>query len=59
MKSFSILRREIREALSVFGFKRPTEVQEEAIPGILRGENVLLIALFFIIDVGKQFNHTF
>ncbi len=44
MKSFSLLRREIREALSAFGFKRPTAVQEDAISNILRGENVLLIA---------------
>lgn len=44
MKSFSFLRKEIREALSGFGFKRPTDVQESAIPSILRGENVLLIA---------------
>ncbi|MFQ5815030.1 MAG: DEAD/DEAH box helicase [Candidatus Hydrothermarchaeaceae archaeon] len=44
MKSFSLLRVEIREALSAFGFKRPTEVQEDAIPSILQGKNALLIA---------------
>jgi ATP-dependent Lhr-like helicase len=44
MKSFSLLRKEIRNALSIFGFRRPTEVQERAIPHVLRGENVLLIA---------------
>jgi ATP-dependent Lhr-like helicase len=44
MKSFSLLRREIREALSELGFKRPTEIQELAIPRLLAGRNALLIA---------------
>ena len=44
MKSFSLLRREIREGLSEFGFKRPTDIQELAIPHILRGKNAILIA---------------
>lgn len=44
MKSFSLLRREIREALSELGFKRPTEIQELAIPRLLEGKNALLIA---------------
>lgn len=42
--SFSLLRREIREALGELGFKRPTEIQELAIPRLLAGGNALLIA---------------
>ncbi|NOZ76187.1 MAG: DEAD/DEAH box helicase, partial [Euryarchaeota archaeon] len=44
MKAYSLLRKEIRTALSRQGFKRPTEVQEAAIPPILEGEDVLVIA---------------
>ncbi|MEE8168809.1 MAG: DEAD/DEAH box helicase [Candidatus Hydrothermarchaeales archaeon] len=44
MKSFSLLRREIKEALSESNFKRPTDIQEIAIPRILKGKNALLIA---------------
>ncbi len=44
MKSFSLLKPEIREALSELGFKRPTDIQEAAIPEILKGKNALLIA---------------
>ncbi len=44
MKSFSLLRKEVQKALSKSGFKKPTEIQEEAIPTILEGKNVLLIA---------------
>lgn len=44
MKSFSLLGREVKEALSDLGFRRPTEIQELAIPKVLEGGNVLLIA---------------
>jgi ATP-dependent Lhr-like helicase len=44
MKSFSLLRREIKEGLSELGFKRPTDIQELAIPALLKGKNALLIA---------------
>ncbi len=44
MKSFSLLRKEVRKALSKSGFKKPTEIQEVAIPTILEGKNALLIA---------------
>ncbi|MBI4344102.1 MAG: DEAD/DEAH box helicase [Euryarchaeota archaeon] len=44
MKSFSLLGREVKEALSDLGFRRPTDIQELAIPRILEGGNVLLIA---------------
>ncbi len=44
MKSFSLLKPEIRAALSELGFKRPTDIQEIAIPEILKDRNVLLIA---------------
>ncbi len=44
MKSFSLLRPEIRGTLSALGFKRPTEIQEIAIPKVLDGKNALLIA---------------
>ncbi|HLE02410.1 MAG TPA: DEAD/DEAH box helicase, partial [Dehalococcoidia bacterium] len=44
MRSFSLLGREVKEALSDLGFRRPTEIQALAIPRILEGGNVLLIA---------------
>ncbi|MBI5253354.1 MAG: DEAD/DEAH box helicase [Euryarchaeota archaeon] len=44
MKSFSLLKPEIKEVLSELGFKRPTDIQEAAIPEILKNRNVLLIA---------------
>ncbi len=44
MKSFAILKPQIKRALSIFGFKHPTEIQDSAIPEIIRGQNVLLIA---------------
>ena len=44
MKSFSILKKEIRQALSKSGFKKPTEIQEKAIPKIIEGRNALIIA---------------
>ena len=42
--AFSLLARQIRSALADLGFSEPTEPQKKAIPPILRGENVLLIA---------------
>jgi ATP-dependent Lhr-like helicase len=44
MKAFSLLRKEVRRALSDRGFRRPTEVQEAAIPAILKGDDLLVIA---------------
>lgn len=44
MKSFSILDPRIKKGLSEFGFKRPTDIQEVAIPKIIEGGNVLVIA---------------
>ncbi|MFQ5975709.1 MAG: DEAD/DEAH box helicase [Candidatus Hydrothermarchaeales archaeon] len=44
MKSFSLLRKEVRKALSKSKFKRPTDIQEVAIPAILKGKNALIIA---------------
>ena len=41
---FSMLVKPLREALKERGFSTPTEPQKEAIPLILKGENVLLIA---------------
>jgi ATP-dependent Lhr-like helicase len=43
-KAFSLLHEEVRRALSDQGFKKPTEVQEVAIPSILEGKHLLLIA---------------
>ncbi|RMF88925.1 MAG: DEAD/DEAH box helicase [Methanobacteriota archaeon] len=44
MKAFSLLDRRIRKALGEAGFKKPTEVQEKAIPRVLEGRDVLVIA---------------
>ena len=44
MRSFSLLKPEIRSSLSELGFKRPTDIQEIAIHKILKDINVLLIA---------------
>ncbi|HID17800.1 TPA: DEAD/DEAH box helicase, partial [Candidatus Bathyarchaeota archaeon] len=41
---FSALAKPIKEALKERGFRRPTEAQRMAIPLILEGKNVLLIA---------------
>ena len=44
MNAFDGLHDRIRQKLKEEGIHRPTEPQEEAIPSILSGENVLLIA---------------
>ncbi len=44
MKSFSLLSEPVRKILSESGFKRPTPIQEAAIPVILSRRHVLLIA---------------
>jgi ATP-dependent Lhr-like helicase len=41
---FSLLRPEIVEALRELGFDEPTDIQEVAIPEIMKGKNALLIA---------------
>ena len=41
---FSLLADPVRLALTELGFSRPTEPQVKAIPLVLRGENVLLVA---------------
>ena len=41
---FSLLGEPLRKALSELGFRKPTEPQVKAVPHVLRGENVLLIA---------------
>jgi len=42
--AYDLLAKPIREALSELGFVEPTLPQDAAIPSILKGENVLLIA---------------
>lgn len=42
--AFSLLKFEVRRALSELGLEEPTPPQEKAIPEILKGKNVLLIA---------------
>ncbi|RLG52852.1 MAG: ATP-dependent helicase [Thermoproteota archaeon] len=44
MGAFSLLCRELREKLAEVGVERETEIQEKAIPLILEGRSVLLIA---------------
>ncbi|WP_174591780.1 DEAD/DEAH box helicase [Methanocella conradii] len=41
---FEMLDPRIRSALASMGFSRPTETQEKAIPAIMSGDNVLVIA---------------
>jgi len=41
---FSLLAKPVRNAVAELGFVEPTTPQVEAIPVVLRGENVLLIA---------------
>jgi len=42
--AYELLLKPVREALEELGFAQPTEPQVKAIPAILNGENVLLIA---------------
>jgi len=42
--AFSLLAKPIREAVKEHGFSSPTEAQQKAIPLIIQGKNVLLIA---------------
>jgi len=42
--AFSLLARRIQSALTELGFSEPTGPQRRAIPLILKGENILLIA---------------
>lgn len=44
MKTCTMLDKRIRKALSESGFKKPTEIQNKAIPRILDGKDVLVIA---------------
>jgi ATP-dependent Lhr-like helicase len=44
LKTFTLLDKRIRKALGEAGFKRPTEIQSKAVPEILEGKNVLVIA---------------
>ncbi len=41
---FELLAKPVQDALKELGFRRPTEPQTKAIPPILKGENVLLVA---------------
>ena len=41
---FKLLRREIREWLKEMGYDRETEIQEKAIPKVLEGKDLLIIA---------------
>ena len=44
LKTFTLLNRRIRKALGEAGFKKPTQIQSKAIPSILTGKDVLIIA---------------
>ncbi|KXB07547.1 hypothetical protein AKJ54_00130 [candidate division MSBL1 archaeon SCGC-AAA382K21] len=44
MDEFGKLNGRVKDSLSKFGFKKPTRIQEKAIPEILEGKNALLIA---------------
>ncbi len=44
MKTFALLDKRIRKALGKAGFKKPTEIQSKAIPLILQGKDLLVIA---------------
>lgn len=44
LNAFAMLAKPIQEALAKRGFKQPTEPQEKAIPLILQGRNLLIIA---------------
>jgi|GEM_PF-5184042 len=42
MKTYSLLDKRIRKALSAAGFKNPTEIQSKAILRILDGKDILV-----------------
>jgi len=44
MNAFLMLNRKLRETILKYGYSKPVETQEKAIPRILKGENLLLIA---------------
>jgi ATP-dependent Lhr-like helicase len=44
MKTCTLLERRIKKTLGEMGWKKPTEIQRKAIPKILKGGDVLLIA---------------
>jgi ATP-dependent Lhr-like helicase len=44
LKTFTLFNKKIRTALGESGFKKPTEIQIKAIPKILEGRDVLVIA---------------
>jgi ATP-dependent Lhr-like helicase len=44
LKTFTLLDKKLRKALGEAGFKKPTEIQGKAIPKILKGKDVLVIA---------------
>ncbi|MEM3615305.1 MAG: DEAD/DEAH box helicase [Candidatus Methanomethylicia archaeon] len=44
MNTFQELNKKLREIIYEYGYVKPTEPQEKAIPKILNGENVLIIA---------------
>lgn len=44
LEVFSLLSKPLREAIKLLGWRKPTKIQELAIPLALKGENLLLIA---------------
>ena len=42
--AFDLLRRELREAIAELGYREPTSVQQAAIPVVLSGSHVLIVA---------------
>ncbi len=42
--AFSLLSKKVREVIAKYGYEKPTPVQEEAIPKVLLGKNLVIIA---------------